>query len=243
MPGMLWLLAVLLAGFAAPAAADEFTARQRGEIVEIVRAALKADPTILRDAIATLQEAESRQQQAAARTAIAGLGDTLTHASGDPVDGNPQGDVTLVEFFDARCPYCRRMLPVMAELLARDRGLRVVYKDIPILGPSSMLAAKALLAAQAQGGYLKLMAAVMTGPADITTESLRSAAAKTGLDWERLQQDMAEPAVQQRIEANLALAHKLDIEGTPAFVIGGRLLPGALGLADLQAAVAEARKK
>ena len=238
------LLAALLLGLAAaPAMADGFTAQQRAEIVDVVRAALKADPSILREAIAALQEEEAKAQQAAARSVIAGLGDALTRAPADPVDGNPQGDVTVVEFFDVRCPYCRRMLPVMAELLRGDHTIRVVYKDIPILGPASQLAAKALLAAQKQGGYLALRTALMSGPSDITAETLRAAAAKTGLDWDRLQQDMADPSVQQRIDANLGLAHRLDIEGTPAYVIGGRLMPGALSVADLQAAVAEARKK
>ena len=150
--------------------------------------------------------------------------------------------MTVVEFFDVRCPYCRRMLPVLADLLARDHNLRVVYKDFPILGPGSVLGAKALLAAQKQGGYVKLKNAVMTGPAEITPDTLRAAVAKTGLDWDRLQKDMADPAVQQRIEANLGLARKLGISGTPAYVIGGQMLPGALDLAELQDAVAAARK-
>ena len=241
--GLLAALSLALGLSAAPAMADGFTAQQRAEIVEVVRAALKADPSILREAITALQEDELRQQQAAAGNVIAGLGAALTHAQADPVEGNPQGDVTVVEFFDVRCPYCRRMLPVMAELLHSDRNLRVVFKDIPILGPASQLGAKALLAAQAQGGYLKLKEAVMSGPANVTMESLRAAAAKTGLDWDRLQKDMADPAVQHRIEANLELAHRLDIQGTPAYVVGGRLLPGALSLAELQSAVAEARRK
>jgi protein-disulfide isomerase len=237
------LAALLLGPAAAPAMAQGFTPEQRTEIVEVVRAALKTDPSILRDAIASLQEEESRVQQAAARTAIGSLDEALTRAPGDPADGNPKGDVSVVEFFDVRCPYCRRMLPVMAELLRRDHNLRVVYKDIPILGPASLLGAKALLAAQLQGGYLALKDAVMSGPADITQETLRAAAAKTGLDWDRLQKDMAAPSVQQRIDTNLGLARKLDIQGTPAYVIGDRLLPGAISLADLQEAVAEARKK
>lgn len=240
----LGLLAGLLAGLmAVPAmAAEGFTAQQRAEIVEVVRVALKTDPTILRDAIAALQEQDESRQQAAARAAIPALADVLTRAPGDPTEGNPQGDVTVVEFFDARCPYCRRMLPVMAGLLARDRNVRVVYKDFPILGAGSVLGAKALLAAQKQDGYVKMKNAVMTGPADITLDSLRAAAAKTGLDWDRLQKDIASPAVQQRIEANLALGRKLDISGTPAYVIGEQMLPGALGLAELQDAVAAARK-
>ena len=241
---VLSLLAALLLGLtAAPALAEGFTPQQRAEIVEVVRAALKTDPTILRDAIAVLQEEDAKAQQAAARTVIGDLGDALTRAPGDPIDGNPQGDVTLVEFFDVRCPYCRRMQPVMADLLRSDHNLRVVYKDIPILGPASLLGAKALLAAQKQGGYLTLKAALMSGPPDINTDTLRSATAKTGLDWDRLQQDMADPSVQQRLDANLRMARRLDIEGTPAYVIGARMLPGALSVAELQAAIAEARKK
>jgi protein-disulfide isomerase len=237
------LATVLTLGLAAaPAMADGFTAQQRAEIVAVMRAALKADPSILRDAIAALQDEEAQQQQAAARTAIPALAETLTRAPGDPVEGNPQGDVTVVEFTDVRCPYCRRMLPVMAELLRHDHNLRVIYKDVPILGPGSVLGAKALLAAQKQDGYLKLKEAVMTGPAAITAESLRTAAAKTGLDWDRLQKDMADPAVQRRIDANLELAAKLDIRGTPAFIIGRQMLPGALDLAELQDAVVAARK-
>ncbi len=225
-----------------PARADGFTAQQRAEIIEVVRVALKADPSILRDAIAALQDEDSSQQQAAARTAIPPLANVLTRAPGDPSEGNPQGDVTVVEFFDVRCPYCRRMMPVIGDLLAHDHNLRVVYKDFPILGPASVLGAKALLAAQKQDGYLKLKSAVMTGPAEITPDTLRAAAAKAGLNWDRLQKDMADPAVQSRIDANLALGRKLQINGTPAYVIGDQMLPGALTLADLQDAVAEARK-
>ena len=242
--GALGLLAAVLLGMAgAPAQAEGFTAQQRAEIIEVMRVALKADPSILRDAIAALQQEDATEEQAAARTAIPGLTDALTRTPGDPAEGNPQGDVTVVEFFDVRCPYCRRMQPVMADLLRSDRSVRVVYKDIPILGAASLLGSKALLAAQKQGGYLTLKTALMSGPPDITAETLRSAAAKTGLDWDRLQQDMADPAVQQRLDANLKLARKLDIEGTPAYVIGGRMMPGALTVADLQAAIAEARKK
>lgn len=240
---MIGLLTALTVGLATPPArADGFTTEQRAEIVDIVRAAMKADPSILRDAVTALQAEEQALQQAAARHAISGLGEALTRAPGDAVDGNPQGDVTVVEFLDVRCPYCRRMLPVLADLLQRDHKVRLVYKDIPILGPGSVLGTKALLAAQKQGGYLKLKAAVMTGPADVTMDSLRAAAVKTGLDWDRLQKDMEDPSVQQRIDANLALAHKLDIQGTPAYVVGERMLPGAVTVAELQDAVAEVRR-
>ena len=219
----------------------DFTPAQRAAIVEIVRDALKADPSILRDAVAAMQTEEGARQEASARAAIAGLGDALTRTPGDPVAGNPEGRVSIVEFYDVRCPYCRRMLPVEAELLKADADIKVIYKDIPILGPGSVIGARALLAAQQQGGYAKLRTGLMSGPADVTTASVKAVSDQLGLDWNKLQRDMDDPSVTARLDANLALAHKLEIQGTPAYIVGGRMLPGAMELGELQAAVASAR--
>jgi protein-disulfide isomerase len=218
-----------------------FTPAQRAEIVQILREAMKADPTILRDAVAALQADDANIKEVAARAAIAQQGPALTKAEGDPIAGNPNGDVTVVEFYDVRCPYCRRMLPIVAQLLRADPRIRLVYKDIPILGPASVLGARAVLAAQRQGGYQKLHDIVMAGPPNVTEESLRADAGRAGLDWARLQKDMTDPDIERRLNVNLGLAHALGIEGTPAYVIGGRLLPGAVELAELQDAVAAAR--
>jgi len=247
------LLAALLVAVALPAAAQQrssapsppssFSAAQRAEILQILRNALRTDPSILRDAITALQEDEADRQQGASRAAIAGLADDLLHTPGDPVAGNANGDVTIVEFYDVRCPYCRRMLPVFAEFLRHEGNVRVIYKDIPILGPGSVVGAKAVLAAQRQGAYLKMHDAMMNGTAQIDVEVVKAAALRLGLDWERLQRDMADPAIQARIDANLKLAHVLNIQGTPAYVVGEQMLPGAVGLADLQQAVALARRK
>ena len=235
------LLVALGLSWGAAAQSPSFTPAQRAEIVTILRDALRTDPTLLRDAIGAMQQQETLREEATARAAIAGLGGALTRDGGDPVAGNPQGDVTLVEFYDVRCPYCRRMLPVMAELLKREPGLRVVYKDLPILGPPSVLGARALLAAQKQGGYFRLHDTLMAGPPEIDLARLQAAAVGVGLDWDRLQRDMAAPEIQSRIAANLALGQQLHIEGTPAYVIGTRMIPGAVDLAELQAAVNEAR--
>ncbi len=209
----------------------------------ILRHALAADPTILRDAIAALQSDEARQQDAAARAVIAGSEEALLHKPGDPIAGNPNGDVTVVEFYDVRCPYCRSMLPVVAQMLKGDHNVRLVFKDIPILGPGSVVAAKAVLAAQHQGGFQKLHDALMTGTPNIDQEVVHATAQRLGLDWDRLQRDMADPTIQARIDANLKMAHALQIDGTPAYVIGGQLLSGAVQLAELQGAVAAARRK
>ncbi len=106
-----------------------------------------------------------------------------------------------------------------------------------------MIGARAVLAAQRQGGYLKLHDALMAGTANIDQDVVRAAALRIGLDWDRLQRDMADPAIQARIDSNLALAHALQIEGTPAYVVGGRMVPGAVELAELQGMVAAARKR
>lgn len=219
-----------------------FTTQQRQEIIAIVREALRTDASLLRDAITALQEDEARQKNSAARGTIAELDRALTRNPADPVAGNPNGDVTVVEFYDVRCPYCRRMVPVMAELIRRDPNVRVVYKDFPILGPASTLGARALLAAQKQGGYFKLHAVLMTGAPNVDQDGLRAAAGRAGLDWDRLQRDMGDPEIMGRINANLALGKRLDLQGTPAYVIGQQVLPGAVDIADLLAAIAAARR-
>ncbi|MGH7044268.1 MAG: DsbA family protein [Acetobacteraceae bacterium] len=229
-PAVLAVVLLLAATACGPAArADAFTPAQRAEIVRIVRQALRQDPTILEDAIAAVQ-ADAAKRQAA----------TMVQP-GDPVAGNPKGAVTIVEFFDVRCPYCRQMNPVVAALLRRDRDVRLVYKDLAILGPASVLASRALLAARRQGGYLKLRDALMAGPPDITNATIHAAAVATGMDWARLQRDMTDPAIARRLDANLKLAQALGIDGTPAFMVGHNLIPGAVDLTELEKAVTAVR--
>lgn len=240
--GMRWLLAAVVAlGLVGPASAQPFTPEQRAEVVEILREALVRDPSILRDALAGLDAAERADRAEALRAAITAQGDALFRDAADPVKGNPRGDVTLVEFFDARCGYCKQLHPTMEALIARDRNLRVVMKDLPILGPNSVLASRALLAAQRQGKYSALYDALMTLRAEPTEPVLRQQAERAGLDWARLRRDMDDPAIQRRIEGNLRLAQALGIEGTPALVIGQTLVPGAVDLPTLERLVAEAR--
>ncbi len=234
LPTLLVLLALII--LPRLAAAEAFTPAQRDEIVQVLRDALKRDPSILRDAIEALRQDEAQRKAQALRAETGHLVDPA-----DPVAGNPKGDVTIVEFFDTRCPYCRRLEPTMASLLAEDKGVRLVLKDLPILGPASMLGARALLAAQRQDGYERLRAALMRPGFVASDSSLATAAQNAGLDWPRLKQDMDDPAIERRLSANLSQAHVLGIEGTPALIIGTQLIPGAVELADLRRAVAQAR--
>ncbi len=235
---LLALATILLAGSGANAA--EFSAAQRAEIVSILREALKTDPSILRDAVAALQSDDGERERAAARAALAATRDILVTPD-DPVAGNPAGKVTIVEFFDVRCPYCLKLEPEMAAFLARDGDVRLVYKDLPILGAASVLGSKALIAAQKQNAYEKMRDIVMRNPSDISRASIEAAARKLGLDAQRLLADMDNPTVQARIDANLRLAHQLNIQGTPAMVVGDDVLPGAVSAAELARVVAQTR--
>jgi protein-disulfide isomerase len=217
-----------------------FTPEQRAEIVRILRDALQRDPSILRDAITVMQADDAKRQDETTRAAIVAQHDAL-YSSVDPSVGDPKADVTIIEFFDTRCPYCRRLEPTMANFLNSDSRVRLVYKDMPILGPASVLGSRALLAAQRQGGYDKLRTAIMQAPPDTTIEMIQQAAEAAGLDWNRLHKDMDDPAVQARLDANVRLARELGIQGTPALVIGEAMIPGAVDVADIKQAVAEAR--
>lgn len=234
------LLVSPLAGAPTLLAAAEFSPAQRAEIIAILREALRKDPSILRQAIEALQADEGRAQEESGRAALAAERSRLIDPA-DQVAGNPKGDVTIVEFFDVRCGYCKRLEPTMAELLRQDKNIRLIYKDLPILGPASMLGAKALIAAQGQNGYEKLRDALMRSNAEPTRENLRAEAQRLGMDGDKILRDMDSPAVQARITANLALAQRLAIRGTPAMIIGDTIIPGAVDLAELQKAVATAR--
>jgi len=236
-------LALLSLSLATPLGAQSLTPQQREEVVQVLREALRRDPSIPRDAIGALQQAERQDQDAARSAAIATHADALFRDPADPVLGNPRGDVTVVEFFDARCGYCKTLHPVVEALLRGDKQVRVVLKDLPVLGAGSVLASRALLAAQRQGKYTALYDALMRLRGEPTEAALKAESERLGLDWARLRRDMDDPAIEARLRNNLALAQALSIQGTPALVIGGTLVPGAVDLATLQELVAAARRE
>ena len=242
------LISVVLVAFAGGAPAQDmnrtdFSAEQRAEVITILRDALRSDPSILRDAITALQESDRAAKEAARPEALAASADALFRDPADPEKGNPRGDVTIVEFFDARCGYCRTLHSAMQALLQRDRNVRVVLKDLPILGPNSVLASRALLAAQRQGKHEALFDALLRLRTDTPEAVIQAEAQRAGLDWTRLRRDMDDPAITRRIEANVALAQRLGVEGTPALVVGNTLVPGAVDLDELERLVREARAR
>lgn len=219
---------------AAEVPADEFERR--------IRAYLLDNPEVI---VAAMQRLDARRRTAAqdeVRGVIAARADEVFRDAASPVGGNPQGDVTLVEFFDYNCPYCRQVAAVVAEAAAADGQLRIVYKEFPILGPNSMFAAKAALAAHRQERYATFHQALMQARGTVNEEAVFAAASKVGLDTERLKADMQHADLQAAIDRNLALAAALRINGTPGFVIGSETLRGAADLKTLQALIRKARE-
>lgn len=239
------LMAAAPSGFAqqsmAVAKGSALSPAQRTEVLAIIRQALTQDPSILRDAIAALQAQDQASQAAAQGSAISASQQALTGNPADPMIGNPHARISVVEFYDTRCPYCRVMRPELATLAQQDPDVRVVFKDIPILGPDSVLEARALLAAKRQGGYEAMQAAVMSDAAPETEAELRQTAAHLGLNADRLVRDMKDPRITAQLTANTSLAQSLGITGTPAIVVGNQLVPGAISMDDLQKLVAHAQ--
>lgn len=240
--GLSLVIAPLLAG--PPAlAADTFSAEQRQAIEAIVRDYLVRNPGVMIEVLEAAKEKLSNDAQAQRATALAERRREIFEDPNAPVAGNPQGDVTLVEFFDYRCPYCKQVAPAIHTLLGEDKQLRVVYKEFPVLGPESVTAARAALAARAQGKYEALHRALMEMKGQINETAILNAAKSAGVDVERLKRDMAAPEIDRMLQANHQLAAALDIRGTPGFVIGDEIVPGAVSIDALRQLIATARNE
>jgi protein-disulfide isomerase len=172
-------------------------------------------------------------------------GDDQLHDPNSPVLGNPKGAVTVVEFFDYRCPYCRIMEPRLHELLTQDKSVRLVLKDWPIFGGVSVYAAQVAIAAGWQGKYAPVHDALFTLQRTMDRDAVRNAARKAGVDLAQLDRDLsARSAEIDRILGKTDVeARTLQLQGTPGFVIGHNLVPGALSLEDLEHLVAKAKHK
>jgi protein-disulfide isomerase len=242
--GPLALACALVAAAVPPRAlaAAEITPAQREAIESIIHDYLVHNPDVLIEALRGAEEKLNREADASATKALRDRRGEIFDDPATPVGGNPRGDVTIVEFFDYRCPYCKQVLPSLQSLLKEDRKLRFLYKEMPVLGPQSVVAAHAALAAQRQGKYEAFHTAMMATKGQITEDTVYQVAGSVGLDVDRLKRDMAAPEIDRELKANLALADALNIHGTPAFIIGDQIVPGALDLDTLKNMIADARK-
>ena len=239
----LWLSAILALMPSPPAAAAEFTPEQRQAIEAIIRDFLQKNPEALLDALQTAKDRMEGEAHNKAAAALAARHHEVFDDPDAPIAGNPKGNASLVEFFDYRCPYCKQVEPSLEALLTEDRNLRLVYKEFPVLGPESVSAARAALAARKQDKYDAMHHALMALKGQIDEAAIFRVASSAGLDVERLKRDMPAPDIDRMLKANASLASALDIRGTPGFVIGDEIVPGAISLQALKGLIDTARRK
>ncbi|HTI66558.1 MAG TPA: DsbA family protein [Caulobacteraceae bacterium] len=236
-------LIAAIALIAIPAAGCSPSGKAPGQAAagDQIRAYILAHPEVIEEAIGKLQE----RRQAAADTQLkAQLVANRSKVERDPRDyvaGNPNGKVTVVEFFDYRCPYCKAALPEIAKLIADNKDVRFVFKEFPILSPISETAARAAYAAKAQGKYWPVHQALLAEK-NLDGESIDRILRDNGVDVARAHADGAGKATTDFLEETRALGRATGVNGTPAFIIGDRMVSGWVP-ADIQAGIAEARKK
>lgn len=233
---------VILCGIQAPSPAHALSERDKAQVEQIVRDYLKNNPKVLQEMIDRLQAVNAREAAIDAEKKIIANKLGVLGADAAMVAGNPNGDVTVVEFFDYRCGYCRLAQPSIAKLLKEDPNVRLVLKEYPLLGPQSLTAARAAIASARQGKYVEFHMALMALEESLTDEVLYRVAGEVGLDVAKLKQDMKDEAIDDVIAENHALADKLGIEGTPNFIVGTQLLQGMVPYETLTDAIAKARK-
>ena len=211
------------------------------DIEKIIRDYLITNPELIQEAIQALQAKRETAENARAKAAMVAQGDALRTHPMTPVSGNASGDVTVVEFFDYQCGYCKRSLASIIGLLKSDKQVRVVWKELPILGPASRFAARAAMAAKKQEKYFQFHVALMVARGRLTEQKVMDVAKDVGLEVAQLRSDMKDPRIEAYLDETQQLATALGIRGTPAFVIGNTVVRGAIDEAGMKQIIAKMR--
>ncbi len=227
----------------AQAAGHDLSAAQKKAMEKTVREYLLKNPQVLIDSINALRQKEEARAKRSIAQNLELMRDSLENNPQTPVGGNIKGDVTFIEFFDYRCPYCKRVSPYVMKLIKEDGNIRYVFKEFPILGPQSVVASKAALAAwyQDKTKYVSFHILMMKNKGALTRKKVMDYAARAGYDVEKLKQGMGSDKVKAEISRNAQAARVLNINGTPTFIIGKTIVPGALSEEDLKDLVKTAR--
>lgn len=224
-------------------ASHSFSEAQQQEIQTIVRSYLLAHPEVIVEVMQELDRQQKAESESQASAGIAKNAKELYDNPNDFVWGNPKGDLTIVEFFDYQCGYCRAAADPLQEAVKTDGNVRVVFKEFPILGPGSVTASKAAIASIRQGKYMPFHMALLHKKGPLSDDVIFAVAKDSGLNVKQLRKDMEDPRIMEIIKSNYALARDLGIDGTPAFIIGSQLVPGAIGADEMLKRFEAARKK
>lgn len=221
--------------------AASMTADQKTEIGQIVREYLLANPEILREMSTELERKEQMVEADARINYLKDNADKIFKQAIDPVVGNPKGDVTIVEFMDYNCGWCKKAVVELAKMVESDKNLKVVIKEFPIFGAGSEFAAKAAMAATKQGKYWELHQALFANEGPVTEEVTLQLAEGLGLDIEKLKTDMNDPEITNSLATTQSMAASMKINGTPAFMVDDKVFPGFVPAETLIGAVQAVR--
>ncbi|HEY8191558.1 MAG TPA: DsbA family protein [Alphaproteobacteria bacterium] len=233
-------LGALYAAQPARAADEVFTPAQKEAMGAFISEYLVSHPEAVVNALEAYQANRAAIEQKQFTKSFEQHKETLAEGNA-PSAGNPKGDVTVVEFFDYNCGYCKKAVEDVVKLLESDKNLKVIFKEMPILSPASQDAARWALAAHKQGKYYEYHVALMKDPNQKNAAEFESLAKKLGLDVDKMRKDADSKEVRETIEKNLNMARDLGIRGTPGFIIGDTLAPGYMGYDAMKAAIAQVR--
>lgn len=223
-----------------PSAAEPLSEAQQVEVERIIEKYLLENPAVMMEVLQRVTRFQEIQEEKRVRDTLVRLNEDLYDDPNSVTLGDPHAKVTIVEFFDYRCSYCKKNHPILKAFLETNRDVNIVFKEFPILGPESLFASRAAIASRKQGKYWELHDALMTARADLTEQQVFALAKEVGLDLARLRRDLAVPEINRIIRNNYRLADALSIKGTPGFVIGDNIIPGFLSKERLVLAVDEA---
>ncbi len=225
----------------AASAPSAFSDSQKQEIGSIVHGYLMEHPEVLVEVMQELDKRQKAESESKASDAISKNADEIYKSAKDFVGGNVKGDVTIVEFFDYQCGYCRTAANQLQQATSDDGQVRVVFKEFPILGPGSVTASRAAIASIRQNKYMPFHMALLHRKGPLTDDIVFEVAKDNGIDVTKLKKDMEDPSVMDTIKGNYELARTLQIEGTPAFIIGNELVPGAISADEIRKHINAAR--
>jgi protein-disulfide isomerase len=244
-PRLLALAVAALLPLTLPASAQSFSQKQRSDIERIVKDYLITHPEVLQEALEALQKHQADAEVAKHEAAVKQYSSAIFHSPRQVVLGNPEGDVTMVEFFDYNCGFCKRAMADMLDLLQNDSKLRVVLKEFPVLGEGSVEAAHVAVAVRMQDKdgktYLDFHRRLLGSRGHADRAHALAAAKAAGLDMDRLEKDMNAPEVKATLTESFKIADALGLTGTPSYVIGSKVIIGAVGLPQLKENINQAR--
>lgn len=224
----------------APTAQAEKANFTKAEIQQIVEEYIKANPEVI---LKSVSDYQNRAETEGRAEAMASQKEAIFNDADTPAFGNPKGDVTIVEFFDYNCGYCKRAYPVIQALMQEDKNVRFVFKEMPILHETSNLAAAWALAAHKQGQYLEYHNALMQHAGKYDERTLEKIAEGLGLNVVRMKQDAKSTEIEKALVKNRNLAQALALSGTPAFIVNEEVIPGMISYEEMKQVVAEQRRK